>query len=45
MCISPTNKCMHKRLEETKYMSFLIKDDELLKKYDKIWEKCYQKRI
>ena len=25
--------------DETKYMSFLIKDDELLKKYNKIWEK------
>ena len=24
---------------ETKYMSFLIKDDELLEKYNKIWEK------
>ena len=25
--------------DETKYISFLIKDDELLKKYNKIWEK------
>ena len=25
--------------DETKYMSFLIKDDELLKKYNEIWEK------
>ena len=25
--------------DETKYMYFLIKDDELLKKYNKIWEK------
>ena len=25
--------------DETKRMSFLIKDDELLKKYNKIWEK------
>ena len=24
---------------ETKYMSFLIKDDELLEKYNKIWKK------
>ena len=24
---------------ETKYMSFLIKDDELLEKYNEIWEK------
>ena len=26
-------------LDETEYMSFLIKDVELLKKYDEIWEK------
>ena len=25
--------------DETKHMSFLIKDDELLKKYNKIWKK------
>ena len=25
--------------DETKYISFLIKDDELLEKYNKIWEK------
>ena len=25
--------------DETKYMSFLIKHDELLQKYDEIWEK------
>ena len=25
--------------DESKYMSFLIKDDELLEKYDEIWEK------
>ena len=25
--------------DETKYMSFLIKDDELLEKYNEIWEK------
>ena len=24
---------------ETKYISFLIKDDELLEKYNEIWEK------
>ena len=28
-----------KHFDETKYMSFLIKDDELLKKYHKIWDK------
>ena len=34
--------------DETKYRSFLIKDDELLEKYVEIWEKVkkyYQKRI
>ena len=34
--------------EETKYMSFLMKDDELLKKYNEILEKVKninQKRI
>ena len=25
--------------DETKYMSFLIKNDELLEKYNEIWEK------
>ena len=25
--------------DETKYMSFLIKDDGLLEKYNEIWEK------
>ena len=25
--------------DETKYMCFLIKDDELLEKYNEIWEK------
>ena len=28
-----------KDLDETKYMSFLTKDDELLEKYNEIWEK------
>ena len=28
-----------KDFDETKYMSFFIKDDELLKKYNEIWEK------
>ena len=34
--------------DETKYMSFLIKDEELLEKYDEILEKVkkqYQKRV
>ena len=26
-------------LDESKYMSFLIKDDELLEKYNETWEK------
>ena len=28
-----------KEFDETKYTSFLIKDDELLEKYNEIWEK------
>ena len=28
-----------KDFDETKYISFLIKDDELLEKYNEIWEK------
>ena len=28
-----------KDFDETKYMSFLIKDEELLKKHNKIWKK------
>ena len=28
-----------KDFDETKYMSFLIKDDELLEKYNEIWGK------
>ena len=28
-----------KDFDETKYMSFLIKDDELLEKYHEIWGK------
>ena len=35
MYISP----FRKDFDETKYMSFLIKDDELLDKYSEIWEK------
>ena len=29
-----------KDFDETKYMSFLIKDDELLEKYNEIWKKA-----
>ena len=28
-----------KRFDETKFMSFLVKDYELLQKYNKIWDK------
>ena len=28
-----------KEFDESKYISFLIKDDELLEKYNEIWEK------
>ena len=34
-----------KDFDETKYVSFLMKDDELLEKYHEIWEKQSQKRI
>ena len=30
---------MHIEKASTKYMSFLIKDDKLLEKYNEIWEK------
>ena len=28
-----------KGFDETKFVSFLIKDDKLLEKYDEVWEK------
>ena len=32
--------CTYKRdFDETKYMSLLIKDNQLLEKYDEIWDK------
>ena len=32
--------CAYRRdFDETKYMSFLKKDDELFEKYNEIWEK------
>ena len=32
--------CAYRRdFDETKYMSLLIKDDDLLEKYNEIWEK------
>ena len=40
LCIFlPKMNAYRKDFDETKYMSFLIKDDELLKKYNKIWKK------
>ena len=40
MCIMlPKMVGYAKHFDETKCMSFLIKDDELLKKYHKIWDK------
>ena len=32
-----------KDFNKTKYVSFLIKDDELLEKYNEIWEKINKK--
>ena len=39
MFISPKNECIWKRLSSTKYIYFLIKDSELLEKYNEIWGK------
>ena len=35
----PKMSVYRKDFDETKYMSFLIKDDELLEAYHEIWEK------
>ena len=35
----PKMSAFRKDFDETKYISFLIKDDESLKKYNKIWKK------
>ena len=35
--ISPRMIAYRRDFDETKYMSFLIKDDELLEKYNEIW--------
>ena len=35
----PKMNACRRDFDETKYMSFLIKDDELLEKYNGIWEK------
>ena len=37
--ISPKNDRIWKNFDETKFMSFLIKDDESLEKYNDILEK------
>ena len=40
LCIMlPQRSGYRKKFYETKYMSFLIKDDELLEAYNKIWDK------
>ena len=40
LCIFlPKIRAYKRDFDEAKYMSFFIKDDELLEKYNKIWEK------
>ena len=40
LCIFfPRMTAYRKDFDETKYISFLIKDDEFLEKYNEIWEK------
>ena len=40
LCIFlPNMSAYRKDFDESKYISFLIKDDELLEKYNEIWEK------
>ena len=40
LCIFfPKMSAYRKDFDETKYMPFLIKDDELIEKYNEIWEK------
>ena len=40
MYISKKKKSAYRRhFDETKYVSLLIRDDELLEKYNEIWEK------
>ena len=41
LCIFLTKMSAYrKEFDETKYISFLIKDNELLEKYNEIWEKA-----
>ena len=35
----PKMRVYRREFDETKYISFLIKNDELLEKYNEIWEK------
>ena len=39
MHISTKTTVYRKDFDETKFTSFLMKDDELLEKYNEIWEK------
>ena len=40
LCILlPKTSVYRKNFDETKYISFLLKDDELLEKHNKIWKK------
>ena len=40
LCIFlPKMSAYRKNFDETKYISFLVKDDELLEKYNEVWEK------
>ena len=36
----PKMSAYGKDFDETKYIYFLIKNDELLEKYNEVWEKC-----
>ena len=38
MYISPNMSAYRRDLDETKYLFFLIKNNELLEKYNKFWE-------
>ena len=40
LCTFLSKMSTHRKdFDETKYISFLVKDDKLLKKYNKIWKK------
>ena len=45
MYTSPKITAYRKEFDETKFMSFLIKDDDLLQKYNEILERQSQKSI